>query len=77
MSLAFIEVKKPNNHMGIKAERDRMNIRFKNPKFKHFINELQLFIFSNNMEYSDADRNKPEPNRRTCRAIHRTRQGCA
>ena len=58
--LAFIEVKKPNNHMGIKAERDRMNMRFKNPKFKRFINEFQLLIFSNNMEYNDADRNKLE-----------------
>lgn len=60
MPLAFIEVKKPNNHMGIKAERDRMNMRFKNPKFKRFINEFQLLIFSNNMEYNDADRNKLE-----------------
>lgn len=58
--LAFIEVKKPNNHMGIKAERDRMNMRFKNPKFKRFINEFQMLIFSNNMEYNDADRNKLE-----------------
>lgn len=58
--LAFIEVKKPNNHMGIKAERDRMNMRFKNPTFKRFINEFQLLIFSNNMEYNDADRNKLE-----------------
>lgn len=60
MPLAFIEVKKPNNHMGIKAERDRMNMRFKNPKFKRFINEFQLLIFSNNMKYNDADRNKLE-----------------
>lgn len=58
MPLAFIEVKKPNNNMGIKAERDRMNMRFKNPKFKRFINEFQLLIFSNNMEYDGADRNK-------------------
>ena len=56
--LAFIEVKKPNNEMGIKAERDRMNMRFRNPKFKRFINEFQLLIFSNNMEYQDGDREK-------------------
>lgn len=58
MPLAFIEVKKPNNEMGIKAERDRMNMRFSNPKFKRFINEFQLLIFSNNMEYEDGDREK-------------------
>ena len=58
MPLAFIEVKKPNNEMGIKAERDRMNLRFSNPKFKRFINEFQLLIFSNNMEYDDGDREK-------------------
>ena len=56
--LAFIEVKKPNNEMGIKAERDRMNMRFSNAKFKRFINEFQLLIFSNNMEYEDGDREK-------------------
>lgn len=51
MPLAFIEVKKPNNHDGILAERDRINSRFKNPKFKKFINLTQLIVFSNNMEY--------------------------
>ncbi|MBP7553362.1 MAG: type I restriction endonuclease subunit R [Spirochaetes bacterium] len=51
MPLAFIEVKKPNNHEGILAERDRINIRFKNKKFKKFINITQLLVFSNNMEY--------------------------
>lgn len=51
MPLAFIEVKKPNNHQGILQERDRINSRFKNKKFRKFINILQLLVFSNNMEY--------------------------
>lgn len=51
MPLAFIEVKKPNNHEGVLAERDRINVRFKNKKFKKFINISQLLVFSNNMEY--------------------------
>lgn len=53
MPLAFIEVKKPNNREGILAERDRINRRFKNPKFKKFINITQLLIFSNNQEYDE------------------------
>ncbi|PKN89436.1 MAG: restriction endonuclease subunit R [Deltaproteobacteria bacterium HGW-Deltaproteobacteria-1] len=51
MPLVFIEVKKPNNHEGILAERDRINIRFKNKKFRKFINISQVLVFSNNMEY--------------------------
>ncbi|MBD2752505.1 type I restriction endonuclease subunit R [Spirosoma validum] len=51
MPLAFIEVKKPNNREGVLAERDRINKRFSNPKFKRFINISQLLVFSNNMEY--------------------------
>src|ERR1035438_312285 len=51
MPLAFIEVKKPNNLEGILAERDRINTRFKNKKFRKFINISQLLVFSNNMEY--------------------------
>jgi type I restriction enzyme R subunit len=51
MPLAFIEVKKPNNPEGVLAERDRINIRFKNKKFRKFINISQLLMFSNNMEY--------------------------
>lgn len=58
MPLAFIEVKKPNNHEGILQERDRINRRFKNPKFKRFINISQLLVFSNNMEY-DSDSIEP------------------
>ncbi|GHT32776.1 type I restriction-modification system endonuclease [Bacteroidia bacterium] len=54
LPLAFIEVKKPNNPEGIKAERDRINYRFKNTKFRKFINITQLLVFSNNMEYDDA-----------------------
>ena len=58
MPLVFIEVKKPNNREGILAERDRINKRFQNPKFKRFANITQFMIFSNNMEYDDGG---PEP----------------
>jgi type I restriction enzyme R subunit len=51
MPLIFIEVKKPNNQDGILAERDRINTRFKNSKFRKFINITQVLVFSNNMEY--------------------------
>ncbi len=51
--LFIIEVKKPNNKEGIIAERDRINIRFKNKKFRKFINLLQILVYSNNMEYDD------------------------
>ena len=51
MPLAFVEVKKPNNQEGVIAERDRINTRFKNDKFRKFINISQLLVFSNNMEY--------------------------
>lgn len=53
MPLAFIEVKIPNNKEGILAERDRIEKRFQNKKFKKFINITQLMVFSNNMEYDD------------------------
>ena len=55
MPLIFIEVKKPNNREGILAERDRINKRFQNPKFKRFINITQLMLFSNNMEYDEGE----------------------
>ena len=58
LPLVFIEVKKPNNRDGILAERQRIATRFKNPKFKRFINATQLMVFSNNMEYADGS---PEP----------------
>ncbi len=51
MPLVFVEVKKPNNHEGVIAERNRINVRFENSKFRKFINISQLLIFSNNMEY--------------------------
>lgn len=51
MPLVFIEVKKPNNHDGILAERRRINTRFQNKKFRRFINVTQFMLFSNNMEY--------------------------
>ena len=59
LPLVFIEVKKPNNRDGILAERARMNVRFRNPKFRRFINISQLLVFSNNMEYSQDDGIEP------------------
>ncbi len=53
MPLIFIEVKKPNNREGIIAERERINKRFKNKKFRRFVNITQLMMFSNNMEYDN------------------------
>jgi type I restriction enzyme, R subunit len=53
MPLAFIEVKKPNNLDGIQAEYKRIQSRFKNKKFRKFINITQLMVFSNNMNYED------------------------
>ncbi|MCC6684101.1 MAG: type I restriction endonuclease subunit R [Bacteroidia bacterium] len=53
LPLVFIEVKKPNNLDGIQAEYKRIQSRFKNKKFRKFINITQLMVFSNNMEYSD------------------------
>ncbi len=58
MPLAFIEVKKPNNPEGIQAEYKRIQTRFKNKKFRKFINITQLMVFSNNMEYPD-DSSRP------------------
>lgn len=58
MPLAFIEVKKPNNHDGILDERNRLDRRFQNKRFRKFINISQLLVFSNNMEY-DADTVEP------------------
>ncbi len=58
MPLVFIEVKKPNNHEGILAERKRIITRCQNPKFRRFVNITQLMVFSNNMEYDDGS---PQP----------------
>ena len=58
MPLGFFEVKKPNNRDGILAERNRIIRRFRNPKFRRFVNVTQLMLFSNNMEY---DATSPEP----------------
>ena len=58
MPLIFTEVKKPNNRDGILAERNRINTRLRNPRFRRFVNLTQLMVFSNNMEYDD---NSPEP----------------
>lgn len=56
MPLAFIEVKKPNNHEGILAERDRINMRMSKKCFRSFFNITQLMIFSNNQEYDNISR---------------------
>jgi len=53
MPLGFIEVKKPNNRNGIIAERDRINERFHNEKFRKFMNITQILVFSNNQEYNN------------------------
>ena len=58
LPLSFTEVKKPNNRDGILAERNRINARFRNPKFRRFVNLTQLMVFSNNMEYENSS---PEP----------------
>ncbi|MCG9748236.1 type I restriction endonuclease [Shewanella sp. Isolate8] len=58
MPLVFIEVKKPNNKDGVLAERNRINTRFQNPRFRRFVNITQFMLFSNNMEYDDGS---PEP----------------
>ncbi|MCH2034650.1 MAG: DEAD/DEAH box helicase family protein [Tenacibaculum sp.] len=55
MPLAFIEVKKPNNRDGVLAEHKRMQSRFRNRKFRKFINITQVMVFSNNMKYSEDD----------------------
>lgn len=56
MPLAFIEVKKPNNHEGILAERERINKRMSKSCFRRFFNVTQLMIFSNNQEYDTENR---------------------
>lgn len=56
LPLAFIEVKKPNNHEGILAERERINKRMRKSCFRRFFNLTQLMIFSNNQEYDNESR---------------------
>ena len=56
LPLAFIEVKKPNNHEGILAERERINRRMSKNCFRRFFNITQLMIFSNNQEYDNENR---------------------
>jgi type I restriction enzyme R subunit len=56
LPLAFIEVKKPNNNDGILAERNRINRRMRNRRFRRFLNITQLMIFSNNQEYDNENR---------------------
>lgn len=54
LPLAIIEVKKRMNPGGVLEERNRMDRRHSNPKFRHFFNLIQLQVFSNNMEYDDG-----------------------
>ncbi len=56
LPIAFIEVKKPNNREGILAERERINKRMRNKRFRRFLNLTQLMIFSNNQEYDNENR---------------------
>ena len=55
LPLAFIEVKKENNHKGIQAETDRMKQRFVNPQYRRFLNITQIMLFSNDMEYDNNE----------------------
>lgn len=55
LPLAFIEVKKENNHKGITAETERMKERFANPAFRRFLNITQIMVFSNDMEYDNNE----------------------
>lgn len=54
LPLAFVEVKKRMNPGSVLEERNRMDRRHANPKFRHFFNLVQLMAFSNNMEYDDG-----------------------
>lgn len=54
MPLGLIEVKTPHNKDGILSERERINKRFQNKRFRRFANITQLLVFSNNMEYEDG-----------------------
>jgi type I restriction enzyme R subunit len=53
LPLAFIEVKKQNNHTGINAETSRMDSRFKVRAFRRYLNITQIMVFSNDMEYDN------------------------
>ena len=55
LPLAFVEVKIPDNKEGIQAEYNRMNERFKQEKYRRFVNITQLMVFSNNSEYDDNE----------------------
>ena len=55
LPLAFIEVKKENNHKGIQAETDRMKQRFVNPQYRRYLNITQIMVFSNDMEYDNNE----------------------
>lgn len=55
LPLAFIEVKKENNHKGIQAETERMKRRFETPAFRRYLNITQIMVFSNDMEYDNEE----------------------
>ena len=58
LPLSFIEVKKPNairdGKTGIQSEFERIEKRFKNKKFRKFINITQLITYSDNKEYDQT-----------------------
>ncbi|MDR2082054.1 MAG: hypothetical protein LBP35_00155 [Candidatus Ancillula trichonymphae] len=56
LPLSFVEVKKPSNPEGIKAERDRINTRFKNDKFRKYINITQLLVFPTTCNMTTQDK---------------------
>jgi len=55
MPLSFLEVKKPNNHEGIRAEFKRNEKRQTQPFNTRYFNMFQVVSFSNNMEYEEVD----------------------
>lgn len=56
--LGFLEVKKPNNAIGIQAEFRRNAERTKREEFTSFFNQFQLLGFTNNLSYQDDERVK-------------------
>ena len=55
MPLSFLEVKKPNNIGGIRAEFERNEDRQAEPYNTRYFNMFQVLSFSNNMEYEEVD----------------------
>lgn len=55
MPLSFLEVKKPNNPGGIRAEFERNEKRQSEPYNTRYFNMFQVLAFYNNMEYEEVD----------------------